>query len=279
MQDDSTYVSSPTPYFSDNVHLYQNLITTGVAAFGAHARGGPGGDIFIYRNVVDMRRKLQFGRPSDKRPGGWVFAGHGGWLVHNADHIIHMERVHLYHNTVLFEPRHSINSYCAAFIYGQDKDTPRRVFDNLILYHHPRMYPMPFGSYKRDRLDLIFDGNLHWNITTNAPPKRDILKMAREHKLSEANKKHYPPGWAANSIVADPKVTKAIFDRDAVNDYRLQEGSPAIGAGVVLPEEYVDPLRPKKGARPDIGAIPYGAEQLRAGIDGRIAAGMVASPR
>ena len=278
MQDDSTYVSSPTPYFSDNVHIYQNLVTTGVGAFGAHARGGPSGDIYIYRNVVDMRRKLQFARPSDKKPQGWVFEGHGGWLVHNADHIIHMEQIHFYHNTVLFKPRHTINSYAAGMIYGFDEQTPRRVFNNLYLYHHPTWYPVPFGSYKRERADLVFDGNLHWNVATGQPPKKDILKMAREHHLSEQNKEQYPPGWAAHSVVADPKVKAAVFDRDAVNDYRVREGSPAIGAGIALPDAYEDPLRPPGGERPDIGAIPFGDEQLQVGIDGRIAAGMVAAP-
>jgi hypothetical protein len=60
-----------------------------------------------------------------------------------------------------------------------------------------------------------------------------------------------------------------------VNDYRLRQGSPAIGAGVTLPQDYRDPLRAPDGRRPDIGAIPAGSEQLRVGVDGRIVAGML----
>ena len=103
--------------------------------------------------------------------------------------------------------------------------------------------------------------------------------MAREHHLSEQNKERYPAGWAANSVVADPKVVRAVYDKDAVNDYRLQDGSPAIGAGIVLPDEYEDPLRPAHGKRPDIGALPFGGEQLQVGINGRISAGMVRRKR
>ena len=44
-------------------------------------------------------------------------------------------------------------------------------------------------------------------------------------------------------------------------------------AGIVLPAEWDDPLRPTSGDKPDIGAIPIGGEALKVGIDGRITAG------
>jgi len=48
MQDDGIYLSSPTPYTSDKVYVYQNVIATVVTAFAMHGRGGPGGDIYVY---------------------------------------------------------------------------------------------------------------------------------------------------------------------------------------------------------------------------------------
>jgi hypothetical protein len=124
----------------------------------------------------------------------------------------------------------------------------------------------------------VFDGNLHWNVATNKPPKRDILKMAREHKLSEQNKKHYAPGWAANSVVADPKMVRVEFDPAVASNFGLQKGSPAVAAGIILPEQYEDPFRPEDGKRPDVGAIPFSGEPLRVGIDGRIVAGRPVAP-
>src|SRR5690606_4987760 len=68
MQDDSIYVSSPTPYITDNLRIHENLIRRGVTAFGAHGRGGPGGKIYLYRNVIDLRFPLQFSRPTPAKP-------------------------------------------------------------------------------------------------------------------------------------------------------------------------------------------------------------------
>ncbi len=93
----------------------------------------------------------------------------------------------------------------------------------------------------------------------------NYLDRIRNNPISIANKVNYPPGWASRAIVADPGFVN--FDRDvnAVCDYRLQEDSPAIGAGIVLPDELEDPLRPKDGAQPDIGALPRGAGMFATG--------------
>jgi hypothetical protein len=95
------------------------------------------------------------------------------------------------------------------------------------------------------------------------------------------NQKNYPLGWEVNSVVGDPKFVEFNPDPEAGNDYRLREGSPALGQGVVLPAEWEDPFAPlptkegqgevpKAGARPDIGALPYGSEPLRVGRQGRV---------
>ena len=73
--------------------------------------------------------------------------------------------------------------------------------------------------------------------------------------------------------MADPKFVTFSAEGDAANDYRLQADSPALRKGVVLPAEWEDPLRPKDGAAPDIGALPSGSGPLRVGIGGRIQAG------
>lgn len=273
MQDDAVYVSSPTPFITDGLYVYQNLIRQCVAGFGAHARGGPGGRIYLYRNVVDMRRNLQFSRPTPKKPEGNVFPGHLAWLTHNPDHIIHMEHVYMYHNTTLTQVGHVISSYTAGMTFHFHPNAERRVFNNVHVYVGGLdRYPIAWG-YKRDTGNIAVDANLHWHTSPKVklPDADAYFKTSREHALSEANKAHYPDGWDAHSLVADPKFVK--FDANGECDLRLQPDSPAIGAGIVLPSAWPDPLRPTDASRPDIGALPHGSEALRVGIDGRIAAG------
>jgi len=277
IQDDAVYLSSPTPYVSDKVYIYQNLISTATSAFGLHARGGPGGDIYVFRNVVDMRRPVRFCR-TPERPNGGIERGRLVFNVHSADHMIHVERFYLYHNTCLFPFFHIHASYLGGMLGGWLPDTPRRIFNNLsVFYGGGGRYPtLQLG--KRDQGDLQVDGNLHWSLTAGKAPQHDWLKTAREHPLALANKERYPPGLLANEFAADPMLTKVSEDPDAVNDYRLRPGSPAIGKGVALPAQWMDPLRPMEGS-PDIGAIPFGGEVLKVGVRGRITAGMPGEPK
>src|SRR5205085_5990334 len=119
--------------------------------------------------------------------------------------------------------------------------------------------------------DLQIDGNLHWNPLPGAKVPVDYFAKLRTHPLSEFNKTRYPAGFGANELAENPRF--AAFDAapDARNEYRLADGSPAIGKGVMLPAEWPDPFRPADGARPDIGALPAGAPSPGVGIRGRIA--------
>lgn len=273
MQDDAVYLSSPTPYISDGIYAYQNLIRRAIAAFGSHARGGPGGSIYVCRNVVDMRHPVQFNRPTDKKPEGDITTGHTAWLVHNPDHIIHMEDVYFYHNTTLTPVGHIYGSYTAGMSFAFHPQSKRRVFNNLCVYYGgAKRYPIAWG-YKRAEGDVVLDANLHWHADADVkiPPK--YFETSRNHLLSAANKNQYPDGWDAHSIAGDPRFLSFSTDRHQAVDLRLRPDSPAIKAGVALPKEWLDPLRPKDDAQPDIGALPLGSEPLRVGIDGRTLAG------
>ena len=275
IQDDGIYVSSPTPYFSDGLYIYQNLIRQAVDGFGGHARGGPGGKIYLYRNVIDLRGRLQFSRPTEKKPGGDIFPGHAAWLVHNPDHIIHMEDIYMYQNTVLAHVGHTLGSFCAGMVMHFSPDAERRVFNNLYVYTGgAKQYPVAFG-YKRDKANLAFDGNLHWHANPEVKTPADYFKTSRNHPLSEANKGIYPDGWDAHSVIGDPKFVSFDADPNRTVDLRLQPDSLARRAGISLPSNWPDPLRPKDEASPDIGALPIGGGPLKVGIDGRTEAGAV----
>lgn len=274
IQDDPVYVSSPTPYFSDGIYLYQNLIRCGVTGFGAHARGGPEGKIYLYRNVIDLRDVLQFSRPTKEKPEGVVTQGHAAWLVHNPDHIISMEHIYMYQNTTITPVGHVYGAYTAGLPFATHPDAERRVFNNICVYYGgAKRYPIAFG-YKRDQGNVVLDANLHWHSDPEvAPPPANYFETSRKHVMSELNKSHYPDGWDARSLVADPKFVKFTNDKRQAIDLRLQPDSPAVKAGIVLPAEWPDPLRPTGDEKPDLGAIPLGGEALRVGIDGRHTAG------
>jgi hypothetical protein len=144
------------------------------------------------------------------------------------------------------------------------------VFNNLFIYLNTYPYP---PADKMPLHDIQIDGNLHWSPSADAIIPKGFLEKARSNKVSEYTKAKYPPGWEANSFIADPKFAAFSAAPDATNDYHLLPNSPAIGKGIVLPAELEDSLRPKDGAAPDIGALPRGSGPLRVGIHGRMQAG------
>lgn len=274
IQDDAIYVSSPTPYISDGIYIYQNLIRCSVDGFGAHARGGPGGKIYLYRNVVDLRDVLQFSRPTPKKPEGVVTQGHAAWLVHNPDHIINMENIYMYQNTTLTPMSHIFGAYTSGMPFATHPDAERRAFNNLCVYFGgAKQYPIAFG-YKHDKANVVLDANLHWHSNPDVKlPPATYFDTSRNHPLSLANKQYYPDGWDAHSLVGDPKFVSFTNDKRQPVDLRVQADSPAVKAGIRLPAEWPDPLRPTGEERPDIGALPLGSGPLRVGVDGRTTAG------
>jgi len=70
--------------------------------------------------------------------------------------------------------------------------------------------------------------------------------------------------------VADPRLAEWANDWRQPFDLRLSNESPAIDAGVALPDAWPDPLRDDDRGKPDIGAIAAGIEPWRVGVGGRL---------
>ena len=279
MNDDGIYLSSPTPGVTDSLYVYQNLISTVVVPLGLHGRGGPGGDIYVYRNIVDQRGPIQYERPTPDMPAGHIMNGTTTLLRHGS--VIHMERMHFYQNTIL-QPVFGPHGQFAGGMLDAHPEVARRVFNNLYIYYPSPQLDTEFDGYPTlgdvaDNPELEADGNLHWHIEKGAEATAGVLASVRNHRQSLANQAGGATGWATRSLVADPMLVHLDRARDADNDYRLQPDSPAIGQGVVLGQDMPDPMRPDDGRRPDIGALPLGAKPLRVGIHARITAGTVAS--
>lgn len=263
MQDDAVYLSSPSQYFNRDIRISENLVTGCFTAFACNTVGEPRGEVSIYRNLVDMRRGVHFSRPSPEKKEGWVAAGHI-FLMHGGGPR-GVESISFYQNTFvgqLFNAEYGIRTWT-----GTHADSRRRVFNNVFVYLN-RFPGLDVTGAPAD--DIQMDGNLHWCPLPDAKVPADFLAKVQKSPGSEKNRKAYPPGWAANDVVGDPKFLKfgpAVSDAD---DYRLAKDSPAVGKGIVLPKEWADPYRPKDGARPDIGAFPMGAEAPKYGRDGRL---------
>ena len=273
MNDDGIYLSSPSPYMSHKVHVYQNLITRTLSAFALHGRGGPRGDIYIYRNIVDARQGILRMRPSLEKPEGDV-SNCQIFLMHGSDGMIGVESLYWYQNTFIAQP--NAYGYAHSTLMHSNDKTQRRSFNNLHVYLNGWFNPRTVFSVAAKKFsehDVVADGNLHWCANPAAPAPGNFLEMAAKFEGSEFNKKNYPAGWDANSLLADPKFVNFDSAPSVPNDYRLQSDSPALGKGVVLPAQFNDPLRPKDDARPDIGAIPTGSEAPGVGRFGRVKPG------
>ncbi len=262
MQDDGIYLSAPSPFFNDDIHIYQNLITRCLMAFSCHSQGGPTGKIAIYRNIADLRQGVLVGRPDPKNKQGTLNSYHI-FLVHGRE-LLGIESISFYQNT--FVSPGLANSFVHRTWVNTTERTQRRVFNNLCVYlnHYPSL-----DVASAPKHDIQLDGNLHWCPLPDAKVPEKFLERVRSCPASEVSKTKYPPGWAANDVVGDPLFERFGSSPEAPADYRLRKDSPARAKGVILPGEMEDPLRPGGGARPDIGAIPVGSDPPRVGRQGR----------
>jgi len=256
IQDDAIYLSSPAHFSSDNIYIYQNLITRSLMAFGCHSRGGPAGNIYIYRNVADLREGVNISRPRPDLPEGRLGNYHI-FLVHGRK-LLGIESMYYYQNTFISPA--SPDAFAHRLLTATAPETKRRVFNNIFVYLNRYGF---LRQYKGVDNDVQADGNLHWCVDSAAKLPPRFLDNVRNSKFSEANKQNYPDGWCAHDMVSDPKLVQ--FNPAATADWRIKKNSPAVGNGVALPDQWQDPLRPAKGKKPDVGALPAGSKPFIAG--------------
>jgi hypothetical protein len=234
------------PWTQAQVHVFQNLIrrTYTALAFGG---SDPTRDVvWIYRNVIDQRGPTAIARPTGPDappgPGGAALGDHGSppWPTMN-----------IYHNTVIVS---SARHPAAGFYGATDAARPRRVMNNLFLH----LRPLPaFTALKPDH-DAWGNGNQFWS--DNAAAATASLERYRQSPAFGQSKDRFGAGCDAATIIADPQLS---LDGPAVRAFTPPAGSPAVDAGVLIPADWPDPCR-DQDPRPDIGALPAGAE-LHAG--------------
>lgn len=269
--DDALYLSPPTPQASRNVRVYQNWIGRCLTAFGFGGNTVAGGKmygtietggVFIYRNVVDMRQGINWFRATADKPAQMDFIS-GPFTTHGRAEFI-IGPLAVYQNTIIAGGKGAGFMHRSLIHAPEMKLHERLVFNNLFVYTVP-LPGINFYTQSAADFQLQCNGNLHWSSAAPNATTDEFLGAFRKSKLFEESQKAHPPGWEANSIVADPKFVRFEATGAAGSDLRLAEGSPAIRQGVVLPADLPDPLRPKDNAPPDIGALPSGSPPFQVG--------------
>jgi len=266
IQDDATYITSPTPGVCDDVHLSRNYISECITAFGAHNRGGPQGHTYIYGNVVDMRHFMPADRPSKDNPEGRIIQGASLYTPHGGGSG-GVENITFAYNTVLIP--NIPGSYAGRSYHLLTKETLRVSCNSIYVYiggqaGNPDSRP-PVGP-------ILIDGNLHWSPGIAETEGTAWLQTIRDSiKSRESVNLFKGLPWDGRGAYGDPKFIAFGADGSADLDLRLSKGSPAEGLAVEFPTAAA--LRDFPAGKA-VGAFQNGDKPLQVGIGGRIQAGI-----
>jgi len=252
-------------------YVYQNVISRVLSPFTAHGdhtepfQTEPGSGVYVYRNIVDLRRGTYYGPPDSPnsqsptfdQPTKMAMTDHGSPTQPN---------YYVYHNTFVMGQSPFRNYYAMAW-GAHTHDTVRRVFNNIFVQidEPPVLNVTAIGPED----DFQADGNLYWAVKEGPAFTGDFFATLRKSPTAEISKKRYAPGWSAHDRFADPKFAALGTTVDEPVDFRLQKESPAVDAGVAIPTEWPDPLRDSDIGKPDLGALPVGVAPFVVGPKGR----------
>lgn len=250
-QDDGIYLSPMYARIGKSkpaeLHIYQNVIGNCLTALAFGGSELQNHDVvYLYRNVFDLRNPVKTTRPSS-REGKTKFATGGMIGDHGSPP---WSSLLIYQNT--FVMAEHARSADMTLLGSTSTERPRRFFNNILL-HFDRLAPL--GAVNEQH-DVKVEGNLYWQPGLTAETAMGALKPKRGAATGKSE---------TAFVAGDPGFGKVVADPASENDYRLQKGSAAIGAGVELPSELPDPLRGQNMGKPDIGALPLGAEAMRVG--------------
>ena len=256
-QDDGIYLSQMYPrhlYMGGGakIEIYENLFTRALTPLAFGGAEDTRDDIFIYRNVFDLRGGVNYARPSEADPDVKPYPATRALSDHGSPP---WPKMTIYHNTFVTLAGTTDLGTMAVSRVGY----PRAVFNNVFFNFHA------LGALRPPAIALgQSDGNLFWSPGAEKSAATFFNKY-RNSPDFEQSKAAYPPGLTANSIAADPLFGKVESDWLINNDYRLQPGSAAINKGVVLPADWPDSRTGHDADAPDMGALPLGSKPFAAG--------------
>ncbi len=213
------------------------------------------GPLYVYRNIFSLLRNP----PINRKEGinSWNGGGRFGYeYAFKQD----SRNTHYYHNTVVL-----LNSSSGMNIVPRIPDNSF-VADNLLVMINGRVQ----GSYATGPGQIV-DGDLYWKMNTvdsthlvssyDTVPALSSATGLEENGLGEVVKRGTDP-WFANLELGVVDPSQSVWtltpgsEVHKPNDFMLGAGSPAIGAGIVLPAHPTLGAMPDSRASQDIGAIP-----------------------
>lgn len=265
-----------------NMRVFQNVFTKVLSPISfAAEKTEDVGQKYIYRNLVDLRgriagRRPQFAGDTDVWRYGNTFKSNGEdppWdIFQNTFLVYDQNHEYLHFANKRDHRRRSLNNAFVAV-------NPSAESDKAITF-----LPTPCMT------DSLSDGNNYFRIglqTKNAyryvvysPCLGKVVSDAgsfatladlRASPFFRQSQIQYAPGHEGSSIESDPMFRRIGADGGyrETDDLRLSDISPAIRAGVLLPDDLriLDPHTAGL-VRPDIGAFPNGGAPLQVGVNG-----------
>ena len=229
----------------------------------------PGSGLYVYRNIFDQRAGVYYRLPgaSAAEPDGAFLHSEGHLVGDHGSPVYAVMRV--YHNTFLRREPVFRNYFLFGLGGAGLRNTERDVFNNLFV----QADKVPGGVVLEKSFGPLREGgNLLWGLNEGPTREVDPFAKLRKSSLFEKSKTYYERGWTTDDLVADPKFVNLVDDPNKTSDLRLSKGSPAVDAGLAIPDEWPDPSSEHDGGKPDIGAIPFGAKSRGVGVDGRLSA-------
>ena len=243
-------------YNRDGAHIevFENLFARSLTPIAFGGTETTGDDIYIYRNLFDLRGGVNYGRPSEEDPDvkpyltDRIFVGHGGptW-----------PKMTIYNNTFVTLSGSPDLGTLAAVRAGY----PRALFNN-IFFNFGTLGGLQPPSHELGQSD----GNLYWS-PAGQNVAATLFDAYRKSAAFTQSKTVYPAGFETNSIAADPLFLSVSPEETKPLDLRLKENSPAVNAGVALSEAWPDSRRGEDAGKPDMGAFPLGSKPFAVGRD------------
>ncbi len=224
----------------------------------------PESGAFIYRNVFDMRGGVYKGPPESPDPTGAFLRQEGHLVGDHGSPVWNVMRV--YHNTFLRDTPVFRDYYLFGLGAQGLRQNERDVFNNVFV-QTGQLPGVGFAGIEQAG-PLRAGGNIIWSPAAEAAADDDHFASFRKSRLFADSRSHYEPGWTTEDRAVDPGFN--LLSADSIVDLRLQSGSAAINAGIPLPAEWPDSVRPLDAGPPDIGVLPFGAEAWGVGVRGRI---------
>jgi hypothetical protein len=256
-----------------SMYVYQNRIGACLGVFQQHENDkdeapqghDPKSGMYIFRNIFDMRAGVYYSLPAKADPSGAFLHYEGHFISDHGNPVYPVMRV--YHNTMLRRMPVARDHFLFGLgNVGLDR-TERDVFNNLFV-QMDKVPGVKFIGLKQAR-DLREGGNMLWGLKEGPVLKGDPFAKFRASALFTDSRKFHAPGWTTQDRIADPKFVRLSTDEISA-DLRLGKDSLAVDNGLPVPADWPDPLSGLDKGRPDVGALPYGAEVWGVGVDGRL---------